>query len=67
MDARTIDLVRSPLNLCGGSVCSAETGPDELLAVLAQQIKCGQMCTCRYLDQLGESVSDLGLRQGVEK
>lgn len=67
MDASSVDLIRSLSDFCGGAICSTETGGDELLAILVEQVECGQVGARRDLDELSKSVSDLCLRKCSEE
>ena len=67
VDARAVDLVRSILDLLLSTVGPAESGVDELLAVLVEQVERWQMSAARDLDQLCEAVPDLCLGQRPEE
>lgn len=62
-----VNLVRSVPDFLRAVVHTAEASTNQLLAVLVQQIKGGQVSTARDLDQLGESVADLSLRESTEE
>lgn len=46
---------------------ASELGGDQLLTILVEQVKCGQVRTAGDLDELGESISHLSLRQSAEE
>ena len=54
-----VDLVGCLLDLLLSTVGVAESGVDELLGVLVEEVKCGQVSTAGDLDQLCETVPDL--------
>ena len=67
VDASPVDRICSFGDLLGCTVGAAETSLDQLLAVLVEQVEGGQMGTSGDLDQLCETVSDLGSRQSAEE
>lgn len=63
-DTGAVDLVRSLTDLLGSVIGATKACLDQLLAVLVEKIKCGQMSTARDLDQLGKAIADLSFRKG---
>lgn len=59
VDTSPVDLVGCLLDLLLSTVGVAESGVDELLGVLVEKVKCGQVSTAGDLDQLCETVPDL--------
>ena len=62
-----VDLVGCLLDLLLSTVGVAESGVDELLGVLVEKVKCGQVSTAGDLDQLCETVSDLRSGKSTEE
>lgn len=67
VDASPVDLVRCSPNLCGRAIGTTEPSLNKLFAILIQQIKCVEVCTCRDLDQFSEPVSYLSFRKCPQK
>jgi hypothetical protein len=59
VDTSPVDLVGCILDLLLSTVGVAESGFDELLGVLVEEVECGQVSTAGDLDQLCETVPDL--------
>lgn len=67
VDTAAVDLVSSLANLLGGTLTATETGLNELLTVLVEQVKGGEVGTGGDLDQLCETVADLGIGKRAEE
>jgi hypothetical protein len=67
VDAGTVDGISGFPDLLGRIVGAAESGANDLLAVLVEQVKGGKVSTRGDLDQLRESVADLRLRQSAQE
>lgn len=67
VDTVAAELVCGLLDISGSTVLAAETGLDELSAVLLQKLKGLQVCTCGDLDELRETISDLRLGECAEE
>lgn len=67
VDTSAVDGVGCFGNLLGRSVGTTETGRDELLAVLVEQVEGVKVSTGRDLNQLRETVTDLSLRETAEE
>lgn len=66
MDTSAVDLVGSFEDLLVVTL-TAEASSDKLLAVLVQQVKRGLVRTCRNLDQLRETISNLTFWEGLQE
>lgn len=67
IDTRTVDFVGGLLDFSGLVIDAAKGSLDQFLAVLVEQIKSSKMSATRDLDQLSESVPNLGLRKGLQE
>lgn len=67
VDAVTVDLVTCISDFLRSAVLATETGSNDLLGVLLEKLESFKVSTCGDLDQLCESVSDLGFRQSLEE
>jgi hypothetical protein len=67
VNTTTVDLVGSIANLLGSTLTATETGLNELLAVLVEQVEGVEVGTGGDLDQLCETVADLGIGKRAEE
>lgn len=63
VDAHPVDLVGRLSYLFGGAVSATESGFDDFLAILVEQVESLKMSTSRDLDELCETVSNLSFGQ----
>jgi len=67
VDTAAVDLVGSVANLLGSTLTATESGFNELLTVLVEQVEGVEVGTGRDLDQLCETVADLGIGKRAEE
>jgi hypothetical protein len=67
VDTTTVDLVGSIANLLGSTLTTTETGLNELLTVLVEQVEGVEVGTGGDLDQLCETVTDLSIGKTAEE
>ena len=67
VDTSAVDLVGSIANLLGSTITTTEASGDELLTVLVQQVEGVEVGTGGDLDQLCETVADLGIGESAEE
>ena len=67
VDTSAVDLVGSIANLLGSTITTTEASGDELLTVLVQQVEGVEVGTGGDLDQLCETVADLGIGERAEE
>ncbi len=59
--------IRSCMCLFRSFILATKACGYQILAVLVEQVKCGQIGTRRYLDQFGETISNLSLWKRSEE
>lgn len=67
VDTSAVDLVGSIANLLGSTITTTEASGDELLTILVQQVEGVEVGTGGDLDQLCETVADLGIGESAEE
>lgn len=67
VDTSAVDLVGSIANLLGSTITTTEASGDKLLTILVQQVEGVEVGTGGDLDQLCETVADLGIGESAEE